>query len=63
MLGRDLSGKERRPESIIIVPVALGRPAIEDVPRRGSGKHFRGGHNEKKMQLLDESLRTHSRYV
>jgi len=30
-------------------PMALGNSAIEDedVPRRGSGKHFRGGHNEK----------------
>jgi len=27
--------------------MALGKSAIEDVPGHGSGKHFRGGHNEK----------------
>jgi len=48
MFARDLSGKERRPESTIIIPMALGKPAIEDVPRRGSGKHFRGGQNENR---------------
>ena len=41
-----------------------GRDDIEDVPRRGSGKHFRGGHNEKKMQLrVEELLGPRSQYV
>jgi len=47
MLARDLSEKERRPESTIIVPMTLGKSVIKDEPRCGSGNHFRGGHNEK----------------
>jgi len=47
MLARDLSGKEHRPEPTIIVPMTLGKSAIEGVHRRSSGKYFRGGHNEK----------------
>jgi len=47
MLARDLFGKERRPELTIIMPMAFGKSAVDDVLRRGSGRHFQGGHNEK----------------
>ena len=41
-----------------------GRDDIEDVPRCGLGKHFRGGHTEKKMQLrVEELLGPRSQYV
>jgi len=40
VFARDLAGKERRPESKVIVPMALGKSVIEDVPRRGSGNTF-----------------------
>jgi len=51
MLARDLSGKGPRPESTIIVLMALGKSAIEDVHRRSSGKHFLGGHSEKARRV------------